>query len=814
MAKSVACRSKGTSSRAVVDVSGFLDSESTVELHAIVNGEDLRRIAGSSDKIDLCLVTDGTDAYTLRLAGQGSNMHIQLRYNGGTVQALNVPPSSFKDWRKYSVVAGVDGASGDWLKVAEELDDRTYAYAQDGGDINITSTSTSPGALSGADYIWAPTHTDDPDSNSDTEQGPFTFWLVAFRTGADVLGSSATPADMFAEPDPATCSLYYKFDNGDGSTVSSTVTGYGTDAVDLVLGGSHRTDWLSLGRNDRPDLQSLPSGAYVAEGATVTGGQVKLHHSGNNTADGDDPEFGYEDNRFNFYDDTFQVLARCSDLPTGWYGSGNPFGAFTFAPRGDLGASTNTAMVQAQVGWETAGTAQQQFFCQYRPDGGGISRQPTAPAYNSALPGDGDVILSWEGDGVGGFKIKVAFLGQTRDDWEEIMSVAAATFAVSDLDALDYRSQSKNRTGSTSAFTGTNITALERFGSENLRIFSDQVQHDTTITEGGIGGDSFTAARTMPRDLTEGGRAGDRWDVSRVISFPDLGAVGGDSFHASISNRNYPVTEGGIGGETFAVELVKPGDLTEGGLGGDTFDVVMARWVRGITEGGLGGDSFVATVTGGSGTIIPASITEGGLGGDSFVAEMARHARSITEGGLGGDDFVVSRPFMSGAIIEGGLGGDAFLGQVVRAPETITEGGLGGDSFVGQVVQGSVANMLIEGITTDVTTVVFTAAKIVYDLQPNRLTLVGVRSSETSAYLTGGTALLTVYNIDDTELAGVTWPVSMPFVAGSSGNYSGLVPATASWVADHNYRGRISLTTGSEQGVFDFDIRCKRRGTT
>lgn len=490
MAVSCALRTKAVGARASVSA-GFLDAATTFEYQVIVDGKNLRRVAGSSDIIDLVVVNDSTNTKgTLRLAGQGTGvMHVQFRYRTASgyesVTLLSVPPAAFYDWRKYAFVCGVDG-SDKWLHIAEWLDDGTYRFAQNAGDLSTSTsrTAAASGSLSGCNYIFASTTGDDPGIGlAAAFQGPFTYYGVAFRTGSDVLGGSATAAQCFSEPTSSTADLYFKFDNGDGATVSSTVTGYGTSASDLTLGGTHRTDWLSLGRNDRPNFTSLPDGAYIANGTELTffdATNVAYFHSiANNTASGADPELGWEDNRFNVFDDVFQCVVRVRTAPSGWFSASNPGGGTTFALRDDLGGGGGTWMLQIQVGYDTAGGGAVQKYCQYRKGVSTVLRSPAAPDFVTDPATEGDYIYSIEGDGVGGVTVQVALLGNgspPQSDWEVLFTDSSGWLEsgigyTHPLGGLDWRSQSKNRTGGTSTFDAGEFTALESFGSANLVVW-------------------------------------------------------------------------------------------------------------------------------------------------------------------------------------------------------------------------------------------------------------------------------------------------------------------------------------------------------
>jgi hypothetical protein len=62
-------------------------------------------------------------------------------------------------------------------------------------------------------------------------------------------------------------------------------------------------------------------------------------------------------------------------------------------------------------------------------------------------------------------------------------------------------------------------------------------------------------------------------------------------------------------------------------------------------------------------------------------------------------------------------------------------------------------------------------SKILLRLNDNVLEILGLRNEITDAYINDATVTVTLTETDGTEIVGQSWPLSLPYVAGSNGNY-------------------------------------------
>jgi hypothetical protein len=95
----------------------------------------------------------------------------------------------------------------------------------------------------------------------------------------------------------------------------------------------------------------------------------------------------------------------------------------------------------------------------------------------------------------------------------------------------------------------------------------------------------------------------------------------------------------------------------------------------------------------------------------------------------------------------------------------------------------------------------------------NVLTLVGLQNSDTAAYLNAATVTVTLVDSDGTDVAGVTWPLSMGYVAASDGKYKVILPDTITGLtAEDALTAKITADGGvGLQGYWEIPLTAKTR---
>ena len=85
-------------------------------------------------------------------------------------------------------------------------------------------------------------------------------------------------------------------------------------------------------------------------------------------------------------------------------------------------------------------------------------------------------------------------------------------------------------------------------------------------------------------------------------------------------------------------------------------------------------------------------------------------------------------------------------------------------------------------------------------------------NEQVDAYDNGATVTVTIMEKDGvTEVSGVVWPVSMPYVSSSDGKYEGAVDKAMALTENEEYRVQITATSGSLDSFWDIPAIAARR---
>ena len=99
----------------------------------------------------------------------------------------------------------------------------------------------------------------------------------------------------------------------------------------------------------------------------------------------------------------------------------------------------------------------------------------------------------------------------------------------------------------------------------------------------------------------------------------------------------------------------------------------------------------------------------------------------------------------------------------------------------------------------------------VYVDNDNLFTLPGVTNNVTGAVLTTGTVTMRIVDSASSEVAGISWPVTMPNI-NSAGDYQVTIDKALAIVAERRYRVQMTLDDGSGgDGFWDIPFIAQTR---
>lgn len=100
----------------------------------------------------------------------------------------------------------------------------------------------------------------------------------------------------------------------------------------------------------------------------------------------------------------------------------------------------------------------------------------------------------------------------------------------------------------------------------------------------------------------------------------------------------------------------------------------------------------------------------------------------------------------------------------------------------------------------------------VFVANTNILDLIGLKSAVEDAFINDADVTVTIKDTDGTEVTGASWPVTMDNVAGSDGDYRGVVVDGLGFTAGARYIAFIEVDAGPDRiGHWEFAFVPKTR---
>jgi hypothetical protein len=102
--------------------------------------------------------------------------------------------------------------------------------------------------------------------------------------------------------------------------------------------------------------------------------------------------------------------------------------------------------------------------------------------------------------------------------------------------------------------------------------------------------------------------------------------------------------------------------------------------------------------------------------------------------------------------------------------------------------------------------------EIIYKDNDNLLQLSGLKNSSTDAFVNNATVTLTaIKDSAGNNVAGISWPLTMGYVAASDGDYEVTVDKAVVISASHHYTAFIDAVASGLDGHWELPLICKIR---
>lgn len=103
-------------------------------------------------------------------------------------------------------------------------------------------------------------------------------------------------------------------------------------------------------------------------------------------------------------------------------------------------------------------------------------------------------------------------------------------------------------------------------------------------------------------------------------------------------------------------------------------------------------------------------------------------------------------------------------------------------------------------------------AEVIYKDNDNLVEVDELKNSATDAYINNATVTLTaIKDAAGVTVTGVSFPISMTYVAASNGKYQATVDKAIALVAGQNYTAIIDAVSGSLDGHWELPLTCRVR---
>ncbi len=106
-------------------------------------------------------------------------------------------------------------------------------------------------------------------------------------------------------------------------------------------------------------------------------------------------------------------------------------------------------------------------------------------------------------------------------------------------------------------------------------------------------------------------------------------------------------------------------------------------------------------------------------------------------------------------------------------------------------------------------------SQVIFYLNDMIIELLGLQDGVTLAYLNAATVTVTLVDCDTgTEVVGQSWPLTMPYVAASNGDYRATLISTLTLVVGDLYIAKISAVESGLNGYWELPLTVEKRKFT
>ncbi len=101
--------------------------------------------------------------------------------------------------------------------------------------------------------------------------------------------------------------------------------------------------------------------------------------------------------------------------------------------------------------------------------------------------------------------------------------------------------------------------------------------------------------------------------------------------------------------------------------------------------------------------------------------------------------------------------------------------------------------------------------QIVYRSNDHLIKLTGLQDSSDDTFVNDATVTLTMKDINDVNVVGISWPLAMAYVAASNGDYEGTIDKALVITPETRYFAEVTIVSGTRDAFFELPVQAQKR---
>jgi len=101
--------------------------------------------------------------------------------------------------------------------------------------------------------------------------------------------------------------------------------------------------------------------------------------------------------------------------------------------------------------------------------------------------------------------------------------------------------------------------------------------------------------------------------------------------------------------------------------------------------------------------------------------------------------------------------------------------------------------------------------QIIYRNNDHLIKLTGLQDSSDDSYVNDATVTLTIKDTADVNVSGISWPLTMSYIAASNGNYEATIDKAIVVTPETRYFAEVTVLSGTRDAFFELPVQAQKR---